>query len=172
MNPNLIPNLIANMTYKVSQRERAIGALFAVLGQLTLGQALGPASGPTLGSTLVKRNSALPERLSDHAMAILRDGEMGEPELTLSPVMYHWQHETLVELFVADPDAARRDARMDALLVQLEELLAANPGLGGAVDFCVAGTPKFEELFVEGAAGIKSCVVPIVLHYSSASALG
>ncbi len=88
------PNLIANMTYKVSQRERAIGALFAVLGQLTL------------GSTLVKRNSALPERLSDHAMAILRDGEMGEPELT------------------------------------------------------------------EGAAGIKSCVVPIVLHYSSASALG
>lgn len=164
MNPNLIPNLIANMTYKVSQRERAIGALFAVLGQLTLGQALGP--------TLVKRNSALPERLSDHAMAILRDGEMGEPELTLSPVMYHWQHETLVELFVADPDAARRDARMDALLVQLEELLAANPGLGGAVDFCVAGTPKFEELFVEGAAGIKSCVVPIVLHYSSASALG
>ena len=164
MNPNLIPNLIANMTYKVSQRERAIGALFAVLGQLTLGQASGP--------TLLKRNSALPERLSDHAMAILRDGEMGEPELTLSPVMYHWQHETLVELFVADPDAARRDARMDALLVQLDELLAANPGLGGAVDFCVASTPKFEELFVEGAAGIKSCVVPIVLHYSSASALG
>lgn len=162
------PNLIANMTYKVSQRERAIGALFAVLGQLTLGQALGP----TLGSTLVKRNSVLPERLSDHAMAILRDGEMGEPELTLSPVMYHWQHETLVELFVADPDAARRDARMDALLVQLDELLAANPGLGGAVEFCVASTPKFEELFVEGAAGIKSCVVPIVLHYSSASALG
>ena len=164
MNPNLIPNLIANMTYKVSQRERAIGALFAVLGQLTLGQASGP--------TLLKRNSALPERLSDHAMAILRDGEMGEPELTLSPVMYHWQHETLVELFVADPDAARRDARMDALLVQLDELLAANPGLGGAVEFCVASTPKFEELFVEGAAGIKSCVVPIVLHYSSASALG
>ena len=80
MNPNLIPNLIANMTYKVSQRERAVGALFAVLGQLTLGQALGQASGPTLGSTLVKRNSALPDRLSDHAMAILRDGEMGEPE--------------------------------------------------------------------------------------------
>ncbi|MEZ7846894.1 MAG: hypothetical protein QMB17_00595, partial [Polaromonas sp.] len=77
-----------------------------------------------------------------------------------------------VELVVADTAAARRDARMEALIGQLEELWAANPGLGGAVDFCVAGTPKFEELFVEGAAGIKSCVVPIVLHYSSASALG
>ena len=63
----------------MSQRENAIGALFAVLGQLSLG-------------TMVKRNTALPERIADHAMAILRDGEMGEPEVSLSPLNYHWQH--------------------------------------------------------------------------------
>ena len=60
----------------MSQRENAIGALFAVLGQLSLG-------------TTVKRNAALPERIADHAMAILRDGEMGEPEVSLSPLTYH-----------------------------------------------------------------------------------
>ena len=60
----------------MSQRENAIGALFAVLGQLSLG-------------TMVKRNAALPERIADHAMAILRDGEMGEPEVSLSPLTYH-----------------------------------------------------------------------------------
>lgn len=163
MNPNLIPNLIANMTYKVSQRERAIGALFAVLGQLTLGQALGP--------TLVKRNSALPERLSDHAMAILRDGEMGEPELTLSPVMYHWQHETLVELFVADPDAARRDARMDALLTELATLIEMDRTLGDVVNYCEIGPPKFDELGADGTSGIKACSLSVVLHYSSAGPL-
>ena len=163
MNPNLIPNLIADMTYKVSQRERAIGALFAVLGQLTLGQALGP--------TLVKRNSALPERLSDHAMAILRDGEMGEPELTLSPVMYHWQHETLVELFVADPDAARRDARMDALLTELATLIEIDRTLGDVVNYCEIGPPKFDELGADGTSGIKACSLPVVLHYSSAGPL-
>jgi len=163
MNPNLIPNLIANMTYKVSQRERAIGALFAVLGQLTLGQVLGP--------TLVKRNSALPERLSDHAMAILRDGEMGEPELTLSPVMYHWQHETLVELFVADPDAARRDARMDALLTELATLIEMDRTLGDVVNYCEIGPPKFDELGADGTSGIKACSLSVVLHYSSAGPL-
>jgi hypothetical protein len=167
MNPNLTPNLIADMTYKVSQRERAIGALFAVLGQLTLGQALGP----TLGSTLVKRNSALPERLSDHAMAILRDGEMGEPELTLSPVMYHWQHETLVELFVADPDAARRDARMDALLTELATLIEMDRTLGDVVNYCEIGPPKFDELGADGTSGIKACSLSVVLHYSSAGPL-
>ena len=159
MNPNLIPNLIANMTYKVSQRERAIGALFAVLGQLTL------------GPTLVKRNSALPERLSDHAMAILRDGEMGEPELTLSPVMYHWQHETLVELFVADPDAARRDARMDALLTELATLIEIDRTLGDVVNYCEIGPPKFDELGADGTSGIKACSLSVVLHYSSAGPL-
>jgi hypothetical protein len=163
MNPNLIPNLIANMTYKVSQRERAIGSLFAVLGQLTLGQASGP--------TLLKRNSALPERLSDHAMAILRDGEMGEPELTLSPVMYHWQHETLVELFVADPDAARRDARMDALLTELATLIEMDRTLGDVVNYCEIGPPKFDELRADGTSGIKACSLPVVLHYSSAGPL-
>lgn len=159
MNPNLIPNLIANMTYKVSQRERAIGALFAVLGQLTL------------GPTLVKRNSALPERLSDHAMAILRDGEMGEPELTLSPVVYHWQHETLVELFVADPDTARRDARMDALLTELATLIEIDRTLGDVVNYCEIGPPKFDELGADGTSGIKACSLPVVLHYSSAGPL-
>ena len=64
----------------MSQRENAIDALFAVLGQLSLG-------------TMVKRNAALPERIADHAMAILRDGEMREPEVSLSPLTYHWQHQ-------------------------------------------------------------------------------
>src|SRR3546814_11569414 len=84
----------------MSQRENAIGALFAVLGESSLG-------------TTVKRNAALPERIADHAMAILRDGEMGEPEVSLSPLTYHWQHQVAIELFVADPDASTRDARMD-----------------------------------------------------------
>ena len=100
----------------MSQRENAIGALFAVIGQLSLG-------------ATVRRNAALPERIADHAMAILRDGEMGEPEVSLSPLTYHWQHQVAIELFVADPDASARDARMDGLLVELAALSRAVRGL-------------------------------------------
>lgn len=142
----------------MSQRENAIGALFAVLGQLSLG-------------TMVKRNAALPERIAEHAMAILRDGEMGEPEVSLSPLTYHWQHQVAIELFVADPDAAVRDARMDGLLVELAVLIEADRTLAGVVEYVEIGQPKFDELAPEGTSGIKACLLPVLLHYSSAGPL-
>ena len=142
----------------MSQRENAIGALFAVLGQLSLG-------------TMVKRNTALPERISDHAMAILRDGEMGEPEVSLSPLTCHWQHQVAIELFVADPNASTRDARMDGLLTELATLIEADRTLAGVVEYAEIGQPKFDELAPEGTSGIKACLLPVVLHYSSAGSL-
>ena len=142
----------------MSQRENAIGALFSVLGQLSLG-------------TMVKRNAALPERIADHAMAILRDGEMGEPEVSLSPLTYHWQHQVAIELFVADPDASTRDSRMDGLLTELASLIEADRTLAGVVEYAEIGQPKFDELAPEGTSGIKACLLPVVLHYSSAGPL-
>ena len=142
----------------MSQRENAIGALFAVLGQLSLG-------------TMVKRNAALPERIADHAMAILRDGEMGESEVSLSPLTYHWQHQVAIELFVANPDAAARDSRMDGLLVELAALIEADRTLAAVVEYAEIGQPKFDELAPEGTSGIKACLLPVVLHYSSAGPL-
>lgn len=142
----------------MSQRENAIGALFAVLGRLSLG-------------TTVKRNAALPERIADHAMAILRDGEMGEPEVSLSPLTYHWQHQVAIELFVADPDASTRDARMDGLLTELATLIETDRTLAGVVEYAEIGQPKFDELAPEGTSGIKACLLPVVLHYSSAGPL-
>lgn len=145
----------------MSQRENAIRALFAVLDQLSLG---------TLGTT-VKRNAALPERIADHAMAILRDGEMGEPDVSLSPLTYHWQHQVAIELFVADPDASARDARMDGLLTELASLIEADRTLGGVIEYAEIGPPKFDELAPEGTSGIKACLLPVVLHYSSSCPL-
>lgn len=142
----------------MSQRENAIGALFAVLGQLSLG-------------AKVKRNAALPERVTDQAMAILRDGEMGEPEVTLSPLTYHWQHQVAIELFVADPDASARDARMDGLLVELATLIEVDRTLSGVIEYAEIGPPKFDELAPDGTSGIKACLLPVVLHYSSAGPL-
>ena len=142
----------------MSQRENAIGALFAVLGQLSLG-------------TTVKRNAALPERVSDQAMAILRDGEMGEPEVSLSPLTYHWQHQVAIELLVADPDASARDARMDGLLTELATLIEADRTLGGVIEYAEIGPPKFDELAPDGTSGIKACLLPVVLHYSSSGPL-
>ncbi len=146
------------MSQRPSQRESAIGALFAVLGQLSLG-------------TTVKRNATLPERVSEHAMAILRDGEMGEPEVSLSPLTYHWQHQVAIELFVANADASARDARMDGLLTELAGLIEADRTLGGVIEYAEIGAPKFDELAPDGSSGIKACLLPVVLYYSSSGPL-
>ena len=146
------------MSQRPSQRESAIGALFAVLGQLSLG-------------VMTKRNASLPERLSEHAMAVLRDGEMGEPEVSLSPLTYHWQHQVAIEIFVADPDASERDKRMDGLLVELAALIEADRTLGGVIEYDDIGPTKFDELAPDGVSGIKACLLPVVLHYSSSGPL-
>ena len=146
------------MSQRPSQRESAIGALFAVLGQLSLG-------------VMTKRNASLPERLSEHAMAVLRDGEMGEPEVSLSPLTYHWQHQVAIEIFVADPDASERDKRMDGLLVELAALIEADRTLGGVIEYAEIGPPKFDELAPDGVSGIKACLLSVVLHYSSSGPL-
>ncbi len=146
------------MSQRPSQRESAIGALFAVLGQLSLG-------------VMTKRNASLPERLSEHAMAVLRDGEMGEPEVSLSPLTYHWQHQVAIEIFVADPDVSERDKRMDGLLVELAALIEADRTLDGVIEYAEIGPPKFDELAPDGVSGIKACLLPVVLHYSSSGPL-
>ena len=38
------------------------------------------------------RGEVLPERIPPAGLLILRDGEPGEPEVTLSPLTYHYQH--------------------------------------------------------------------------------
>jgi hypothetical protein len=146
------------MSQRPSQRESAIGALFAVLGQMSLG-------------VMTKRNASLPERLSEHAMAVLRDGEMGESEVSLSPLTYHWQHQVAIELFVADPNASERDKRMDGLLVELAALIEADRTLDGVIEYAEIGPPKFDELAPDGVSGIKACLLPVVLHYSSSGPL-
>jgi hypothetical protein len=145
----------------MSQRENAIGALFAVLGELSLG----------MSGTTVKRNVALPERVGDHAMAILRDGEMGEPEVSLSPLTYHWQHQVAIELFVADADTSVRDARMDSLLTELATRIEADRSLGGVIEYAEISSPKFDELAPDGSSGIKACLLHVILHYSSSGPL-
>ena len=45
-------------------------------------------------AALTLRDEMLPERIPAAGLIILRDGQPGEPEVTLSPLRYHYQHRT------------------------------------------------------------------------------
>ena len=111
------------------------------------------------------RGDVLPGRVPAAGLLILRDGEPGEPEVTLSPLRYHYQHRAEIEAVV---QGSSRDATFDTLCASIGAAIAADRTLGGLCDWIEAEAPRPVDLAVEGAASLKAAVIPIVLHYSTA----
>lgn len=137
----------------MSSRETILTALYARLSTL-------PAK--------ALRGEVLPERVPDEGLLILRDGEPGEPEVTLSPLTYHYQHRAEIEAVVQGTD---RDAAFDTLTASIGAAIVANRTLGGLCDWVEAEAPRPVDLPVEGAASLKAAVISVVLHYSAADPL-
>lgn len=114
------------------------------------------------------RGDVLPERVPAAGLLILRDGEPGEPEVTLSPLRYHYQHRAEIEAVV---QGATRDTVFDTLCASIGAALAADRTLGGLCDWVEAEAPRPVDLAVEGAATLKAAVIPVILHYSTADPL-
>lgn len=140
-----------------SHREQVLAALLSALETL---------SGPT-----VRRNEPLSEKLPAGGLVMLRDGELGEPEILLSPLSYIWRHRAIVEAVVSGGTAAARDGALDDLLSAVGQAIEADPRLGGLVDWIEIGPASFETLAVEGAAPLKGATIPITLHYATSSPL-
>ncbi|NJS39835.1 MAG: acyl-CoA transferase [Rhodobacteraceae bacterium] len=115
------------------------------------------------------RGDVLPERVPAAGLVILRDGEPGEPEVTLSPLRYHYQHRAEIEAVV---QGATRDVTFDTLCASIGTAIAADRTLGGLCDWIEAEAPRPVDLPVEGAATLKAAVIPVVLHYTLIDPLG
>jgi len=120
-------------------------------------------------SATVLRGDVLPERVPAVGLLMLRDGDPGEPEATLSPLTYHYQHRAEIEAVV---QGASRDTAFDSLCANIGAALAADRTLGGLCDWVEAEAPQPVDLPVEGAATLKAAVIPVILHYSTAAPLG
>ena len=114
------------------------------------------------------RGDVLPERVPTAGLLILRDGEPGEPEVTLSPLRYHFQHRAEIEAVV---QGAARDTAFDTLCGSIGAAIAADRTLGGLCDWVEAEVPRSVDLAVDGAAILKAAVIPVILHYSTADPL-
>lgn len=130
-------------------RETILAALHARLSALT---------------ATALRGDVLPERIPAEGLLILRDGEPGEPEITLSPLRYHYQHRAEIEAVVQGAD---RDTAFAMLTASIGTALAADRTLGGLCDWVEADAPRPVDLPIEGAASLKAAFIPVVLHYST-----
>jgi len=117
----------------------------------------------------VLRGEVLPERIPPAGLMILRDGNPGEPGVTLSPLMYHYQHRAELEVIIQTSE--ERDARFDRLIGRIGAAIAADRTLRGRCDWVEAEAPEPVDLPVEGSAAIKAAIIPILLHYATNDAL-
>jgi hypothetical protein len=115
------------------------------------------------------RGDVLPERIPTNGLLILRDGDPGEPEVTLSPLRYHYLHRAEIEAVVQGPD---RDADFDTLTASIGAVVAFDRTLDGLCDWIEAEAPQPVDLPVEGAASLKAALITIVLQYSTQDPLG
>jgi len=116
----------------------------------------------------VLRGEVLPERVPTSGLIILRDGDPGDPAVTLSPLLYHFQHRAELEVIV---QGVARDAGFATLCGQIGAVISADHTLGGLCDWVEAEAPRPVDLPVEGAASLKAAVITIVLHYTTTGPL-
>jgi len=152
---NAPPSSGGEESHMPTTRETILTALHARLQPLT---------------ATVLRDEVLQERIPSAGLIILRDGQPGEPEVTLSPLRFHFQHRAELEVIVQG--AIDRATAFDTLIASIGATLAADRTLGGICDWVEAEAPASVDLPVEGAVSLKAAVVTVVLHYTTADPLG
>jgi hypothetical protein len=122
----------------------------------------------TVPDASTERNSALPEKVPDGGLIIVRDGDPGEPEQALGGFRNaYYQHAVEVEVYVEEGDAAARDAAFDALLQQVGTTLESDPTLGGLVFGLTYGRPEPAIEAIAGAPAIKTATLTVTVDYAA-----
>jgi hypothetical protein len=119
----------------------------------------------------VKRNLAKPERIPPGGLAIVRDGDPGEPEVILSPLIYIYTHRIPIEIAAYETSSETREQVLDGMLGAIGAAVVADRTLGGLCDFIEAEAPATEDIETTGARAGRWADVAIVAIYGTTDPL-
>ena len=135
----------------MSKREQILGLLASILAEQL------PAK--------VCRNEVLPEKVPAAGLVILRDGEPGEPDVTLNPRAEFYAHRAELEVYVPrDPDGSG-EAALDQLLGRIGAALRVDETLGGLAENLTPSAPETGALALEGAPPVLTARVIVTIEY-------
>lgn len=117
--------------------------------------------------TRFMRGGDLPSTIPAAGLAILMDGDPGEPEVLLNPPHYVYEHRAEVDIVVDRATAPDPESAFDAIRVAIGVALGLDRTLGGLCDYVIGVAPVPVEFSVEGAQGLKAATIGIVLTYGS-----
>ena len=140
-----------------SARETALQGLFTTLDAITA---------PT-----VYRNNREDPEVPEGGMINQWDGKPGEPEVTLSPTLYEYDHSVEVEVFFTGGTSSQRDTGLDNLLQLVGAAIEADLTLGGTVSYARVEPSDPEGEPVEGGDDIKAVMILVIMTYTSSTPL-
>ena len=135
----------------MSRREQILAALSVVLA----GQLAAP----------VRRNEVLPEKVPAAGLVILRDGDPGEPDVTLNPRTEFYAHRIEIEVYVPHDPTGGGEAALDVLLGSIGTALRIDPSLGGRAENLTPSAPETGALAIEGAAPVLTARLAVTVEY-------
>jgi hypothetical protein len=120
-----------------------------------------------LPAAKVERNAAKPERIPSGGLVIIRDGDPGDPEVTLSPLTYIYTHPIPVEIAILASGALTREQALDATLIAIGQAVEADRTLGGLCDFLEPEAPSTDDLEATGTVAGRWADAVIVAMYAT-----
>ncbi len=127
---------------------------------------------PDYDAPVVLRNEPEAVSIPKGGLIILRDGEVMEAGVVLSPVLYEIHHQLEIVVQVQHTCARIRDGHMDILLQSIAASISYDINLSGIVDNVSLDKVEFLDEPIEGAETIKAALITVVVEYSSDTLLG
>ncbi len=134
-----------------SHREQVLSALFGRLQGVP--------------DATVRRNEALPVSVPAGGLIILRDGDPGEPDVTLNPRTEYYTHRAEIEAFVTQAVGGGGEEELDALLSWLSVKLNIDRSLGGLAENLTWSAPETSVLAIEGAPPVLTARITVTIEY-------
>ena len=135
----------------MSLREQILSALFSRL--------------QTISGAVVRRNEALPQAVQASGLIILRDGDPGEPDVTLNPRTEFYSHRAEIEEFVTQTVGGGGEGVLDALLAEIGTALGTDRSLDGLAENLFWSAPETGVLVIEGAAPVLTARITVTIEY-------
>jgi hypothetical protein len=137
-----------------SKREQVLDAIKSLLSS-------------ALPNADVRRNLAKPERIPPGGLVVIRDGDPGEPEVMLSPLVYVYSHRIPIELAAYETSSQSPEQVLDEMLGAIGVAVSGNRTLGGLCDFIEAQAPSTDDVETAGARSGRWADAAIVAVYGT-----
>jgi hypothetical protein len=137
-----------------SKREQVLDAVKALLSS-------------ALPNADVRRNLAKPERIPPGGLVVVRDGDPGDPEVMLSPLVYVYTHRIPFELAAYETSSQSPEQVLDEMLGAIGVAVSGDRTLGGLCDFIEAQAPSTDDVETAGARSGRWADAAIVAVYGT-----